>query len=132
MDENKIVSFKYIPILINKYLYDGFERGFFDKKFQIEVDGEQSVTITSLEFSSYKGKDFKNLEGAIDSKSFNTIIKEGGFKKRTPASLGYFCKEEHISIEYFIKGNYLLAFTYGEKQPSRWILVLEGIWKIEF
>jgi len=130
MDKNKIVSLKYTPISTNKHLYDGLEREFVNKQFKIEID-EKQITFSSLEFSSYQGKYFKNLEKILDSKFFDTMIKEGGFKRRIPASLGYFSKEEHLSIEYFTRGGYIFVFTFGEKQPSRWILVLEGVWEIK-
>lgn len=114
----------------SKRLFDGLEKDFLDKTFVIEVPGLGIVYFKDEEFNTYQGIDFQEIKENLNKQSFKLLLETGEFKIGSSSDLGYYKTEEHLPLEYFIKNGYLFVFTFGEKQPSRWILVLDGIWKI--
>ncbi|WP_149244345.1 hypothetical protein [Dyadobacter sp. 32] len=128
MDKNKVERYKkFTPLTGQKWLFDGIETNLKNVRFEIQVDQNKVIMFNSSDFCNYLGKDFEFLREEMSDAIFYSIIQEFDFKLRNPPSLGYYKTEQHLSLEYFVREHYLFIFTFGEKQPSRFILVLEGI-----
>jgi hypothetical protein len=121
-------------------LYDGLYPDL-RKEFNVSIDDlEITFTISEIEDNS-----FQNLK--FQEEDLKIIVKEGCLKNSPPdyylnfmskeefenvkLNTQYYLSEHHLGLNYLIKDNFLLLFTYGEKQPLRWILILEGIWKLK-
>lgn len=122
-------------------LYDGL----FSK-----INNEYKITVHNgiLPFNlmDVSKNSLQNLFQNLSEEDKKRVIKEGQLKNELPSyyknfiteeeynklalTAPYFKSEMHLSLNYLIKENFLILFTYGEKQPSRWILVVEGIWEV--
>ncbi|MEN0057123.1 MAG: hypothetical protein AAGC65_25825, partial [Mucilaginibacter sp.] len=83
----------------------------------------------SIKFSDFAGNGFEDLQTAIGKENFDAILKTGDF---TPDSgfLNLHKGSDGLRLYFSKKGNTILVFAYGEFQPTRYKLYLEGIWKI--
>ncbi len=113
----------------SKIIYDGLFEEINKKELIIQVE-EEIVNISPYIFLQDKLKNLKELRLIIPKDKFDIIIREGGFKEMAIKSLGYYKSYEYLHCEYIIIGNKLYIFSFGEKQPSLWYIILEGIWKI--
>ena len=125
-----------------KILYDGVFTDDLNSITRITVNSESEISFSPKDF---KGNKFENLFSIFTSESINKIIHEEKFSNKPPEYLkkhlsemdfnslkyNYYRFEDNLGLEYFIQNNFLFVFTFGEKQPYQWILVLEGIWEIE-
>lgn len=119
----------------------------FDGVFTNEIYSPKSISLSSgkiLNFSpkDFEGKKLKIFFTEISEEDKQRILSEGDISNTPPSYLSQYMKEDdlkslnyeyyssepHLNVEYLIKDNFLLLFTFGEKQPSRWVLVLEGVW----
>ncbi len=134
----KILKNKKVTV---KRLYDSDDyRGQYTQKSIQLADGEL-ITFTPTEFSS---KSFKSLLTELEPSDRERIIKEGSFSNKPPEyykaimnkedfnklQLDYYGSESGMGLTYSIIYNYLLVTTIGEKQPGRWIVIIEGVWEI--
>ncbi|WP_144280849.1 hypothetical protein [Chryseobacterium echinoideorum] len=135
---------KVYKLISNKsnVLYDGIAENIAEN-YKVTI-GKDEIIFNVSELERNK---FKNIKTMLSDEDFNTIVEFGEFKNNIPDYIknylskddyekvkntsDYYRAENHLSLNYLIKDNYLLLFTYGEKQPSRWIIVLEGIWEIK-
>lgn len=111
-----------------------------DKEYKVLIGNENLF----FKVSEIMNNDFKKIIQKFNDNDFKEIVEKGGLKNEVPSyfrkflsekdyqglDTNYYKSENHLGLRYLIKKDYLLIFTFGEKQPSRWILVLEGIWKI--
>jgi hypothetical protein len=122
-------------------LYDGLQDGI-AKDYQLKID-DREILFNIPEILDGNFQDlFKNMSES-DAKK---IIAENGLINDLPEyyirimskeeysklsqTANYHKSEYHLQLNYLIRNDYLMLFTYGEKQPSRWILILEGVWQI--
>jgi hypothetical protein len=114
----------------SKILFGGLFKNIPPDYFEININFEK-IRINSKIFIKNELKNLKDLSYLISSEEFNKIINEGKFKEMDIKSLGYYKSYQDMYLEYIALDNNLLVFTYGEKQPSLWIIILEGIWELK-
>lgn len=97
-------------------------------------DGEEEKAlkhIFAIENQTFKLMDFYNhplreLKKEIGERSLNTIIKESTFTL-VNSFVEKYLSEEGLEIHYVKKNEDIYLFSYGECQPGRYLLFLEGI-----
>lgn len=106
-----------------KKLADGFEDDILKQNFEIQVNGEK------MEFSlkQFYNNSFNELNDFQDKKS--EIAKNENFN--TSKFDGSYQSSDNLEILYTKKGNLLALFSYGEFQPARYQLYLEGIYSLK-
>jgi len=118
-----------IDPMITKYaiektlLFDGFEEaawsGSFEWNSRLHISG-------SVQLADFVNNSSENLKALIDPADYETILKTGNFTvddffhlPQGSEGLGlFFCKRDNI----------ILVFAFGETQPMRYKLYLEGVW----
>ncbi|WP_126651689.1 hypothetical protein [Chryseobacterium aureum] len=126
----------------SQVLYDGICAEL-NHEFNI-ILGEENITF---KISDLINNSFKNIEDFLSKNDLEIIVEKGEIKNNIPGYIkrliseneyadlmknaNYYKSESHLGLNYLMKNNLLLLFTYGEKQPSRWILILENVWKIQ-
>lgn len=96
-------------------LFDGFENNLFDKDYKIDVEDKY------IEFIA---------DDVIPNKLTIIDIKDKKIKDLEYKNIKEFCmSKENLPIYYLQKQNYIIIFSLGEYQPTRYIFYLEGIWK---
>lgn len=110
--------------MITKYevtkslLFDGDEAGAVHKTFNLPAGG--------IKFSDFANNNFEDLRKVLTPDDFKTIIKTGGFN--TGGFLNLYQGSERLRLYYAKKGDTIIVFAYGEFQPTRYKLYLEGVW----
>ncbi|WP_315056641.1 hypothetical protein [Chryseobacterium indoltheticum] len=126
----------------SQVLYDGFCAEL-NQEFNIII-GEENI---AFKISDLINNSFKNIKDFLSKNDLEIILEKGEIKNNVPEYIkrfiseneytdliknaNYYKSESHLALNYFVKNDLLLLFTYGEKQPSRWILILENVWKIK-
>ncbi|MFC0516975.1 hypothetical protein ACFFGT_22390 [Mucilaginibacter angelicae] len=111
--------------MITKYeitkslLFDGDEAEAVHKSF--------SLPAGSIKFNDFANNNFEDLRKVITTDDFETIVKTGGFNADF---LNLYKGSERLRLYYTKKGNTIAVFAYGEFQPTRYKLYLEGIWEL--
>lgn len=107
-----------------KYLYDGLE----NQELYATIFTENGLQFKLPEILDNNIKDLKNQ---IPTEDFLTIVKESGFQStENLISKDFYQSEEGLSLYYVIKENLLYIFSFGEKQPARYILNTESVWEL--
>lgn len=106
---------------INKSkLFDGSEKELYETEFKFIVNNSEYI----VKFTDFCDNPLKEME---DDTSFNTLIREGKFKLVDSIIVQY-KSSENLDVYFFKHENIYFLFSFGEIQPSRFILYLEGIW----
>jgi len=109
-----------------QYLFDGFEEDIHnDYPYRIQRK-ESSRVINILDILKNRFEDLTNL---IDEKQFTQIVTELQLENYDSISVSYYIK--NLNLFYLIDENELFIFSYGEKQPARYQLILEAIYSIK-
>ena len=107
-------------------LFDGSEEEARSGSFELSTDIN---TGSSAQLADFIDNRFEDLKAVIDSADYETILKTGNFiiddgflhlHKGSDGLRLFFCK----------RNNMILVFAFGETQPMRYKLYLEGIWEI--
>jgi len=114
----------------SKVIFGGLFGEINKENFKIQ-DEEEIVNISPHIFLGNELKNLNELKLILSKHQFDRIISEGEFKVMDVKSLGYYKSYKDLYCEYIIIGNKIYIFSFGEKQPSLWFIILEGIWKIE-
>ena len=80
-----------------------------------------------IKFSDFANNNFEDLRKVITPDDFETIVKTGGFNADF---LNLYKGSERLRLYYSKKGNTLAVLAYGEFQPTRYKLYLEGVWEL--
>jgi hypothetical protein len=113
-------------VKIKSLIFDGPESEILSKFFW---PGEGVNIKTAISFNDFANNNFEDLRGLIGQADFAAILKTGdfaadeGFLNLYKGSSGlrlYFCKRDNL----------LIVFAYGEFQPTRYLLYLEGSWTL--
>ena len=126
----------------SELLYDGLISGI-DKNYQLEFNNN----VITFKISDVEKNYFQDLLQCLNKTDVNRIIQEGEIKNSIPdyflnfmpkdeydkllTTMQYYKSENHLGLNYLLNDNFLLLFTLGEKQPSRWVLILEGVWGLD-
>lgn len=96
------------------------------------------ITKDSFKLSEISKNKFEGLKNYILEEDFLIIIKQCRFQTNENSDFQkyfkdfdfgeYYKSEENLEVYYFIKNDILYVFSFGEKQPARYMLYLEGIW----
>jgi|ERR1700754_3116070 len=113
-------------IKVKSLIFDGNEQDAVKLSFTPDTIVEAGGPI---KFSDFAGNTFEDLHNAVDKDDFEAVLKTGGF---TPDNgfLKLYKGSDNLRLYFCKKGNTILVFAYGEFQPTRYKLYLEGIWKI--
>lgn len=113
-----------------KILYDGLEtEELYQKDFEVygimfKIPDFMENSIEKLK-NSISNEDFGQIEELYSSNSeFLKYFKDYKFDKLPLKS------EENLSIYYLLSYNKIYLFSFGEKQPGRYMLFLEGVWDL--
>jgi hypothetical protein len=111
--------------MITKYeitkslLFDGDEAEAVHKSFNLPAG--------DIKFSDFANNNFEDLRKVITPDDFEAIVKTGGFNADF---LNLYKGSERLRLYYTKKGNTIAVFAYGEFQPTRYKLYLEGLWTL--
>ena len=111
-----------------KILYDGLEtEELYKTTFQVnniifKISDFKDNSVDQLR-DIISNDDFRQIEEFCNSNSeFLKYVKDYKFDKIPLKS------EENLSIYYLLQEDKIYLFSFGEKQPGRYMLFLEGIW----
>lgn len=119
---------KIIPFDLRKklHVFDGFEPD--DYYQQIELSGE--YPNLNFPLAEIVNQPFKNLQNVLDAESFQQLAALQKVKNPN-TEWEVFVGSEDLSLYYFIREDKLILLSFGEFQPARYKVHLEGIWKID-
>ncbi|MBB6330974.1 hypothetical protein HNP24_001924 [Chryseobacterium sediminis] len=100
-------------------LFDGDEQERLKEIFEIE---NQNIKLIN-----FYNNPLRDLKKEIDGESFDTIVRENGFNVKN-SFIEKYVSEEGLEIHYLKKDDLIYLFSYGEFQPGRYMLFLEGIY----
>lgn len=103
-------------------LFDGDEGECLQKVFQID---DHKITL-----ADFYNSPLRALKNEIDAESFDKVIEESKFNLNNSYNEIY-KSEEGLEIHYLIKNEMIYLLSYGEYQPGRYMLFLEGLWYYE-
>lgn len=103
-------------------LFDGDEGECLQKVFQVD---DQKISLTD-----FYNNPLRALKKEIDAESFDKVIEESKFNLINNYNEIY-TSEEGLEVHYLIKNEMIYLFSYGEYQPGRYMLFLEGLWYYE-
>jgi hypothetical protein len=119
--------------MITKYkkdrslIFDGPEADILEMSFHLDdgpLDGQ------AIKLQDFAANDFENLKEVIGDEHFEFILETGAFLP-DEGFLNHYKSENRLKLYYIKKGNSIAVFSYGEFQPTRYQLYLEGIWTVD-
>jgi hypothetical protein len=111
--------------MITKYeitkslLFDGDEAEAVHKSFNLPAG--------DIKFSDFANNNFEDLRKIITPDDFETIVRTGSFNADF---LNLYKGSERLRLYYAKRQNTIAVFAYGEFQPTRYKLYLEGLWML--
>ncbi len=103
-----------------KKLADGLEDDILKQKFEIQVSGKK-IELSLKEFYNNSFNELKDLKNEVaKNESFQISDFDGSYES-----------SERLSILYTIKEGLLILLSYGEFQPGRYQLYVEGVYNME-
>jgi hypothetical protein len=126
-------------ILDRQLLYDGLESQ--------QLYDDEIFTIHGSKFTLSKilGNNILELKTLISNHDFLQLIAESEFQTNENSEFRkafkdlphvfddsefYLSKDDGLALYYAITDNLLYLFSYGEKQPARYMLYSEGVWEL--
>jgi hypothetical protein len=85
--------------------------------------------VPAIQFNDFAKNEFEDLQGIINEADFDAIVQTGGFKP-DGGFLNLYKGSRDLRLYFCKRGNVVLVFAYGEFQPARYMLYLEGIWTL--
>ena len=108
-------------------LFDGDESLYYDRILHLTIAELGEVKLNSNMFNP--DNRFKYLESKLGREEFLQVILAGNFKGPIGVTENYTGKFD-LSLYHAIIGKYVAVFATGEKQPTRFMIYLEGIWEL--
>lgn len=104
------------------------------KKIYDGTDDKLPTLIFQVKNINFRLSDFYNnplrdLQSNLNSFDFEHIVNSANFSKKGALIVNYF-SIENLEVYYCVKDSYLYIFSFGEYQPSRYMLFLESIWEL--
>ncbi|WP_183563912.1 hypothetical protein [Mucilaginibacter sp. SP1R1] len=116
--------------MITKYItpkllmFDGAESEVLTRSF----DPVTAIAIGArIEFNDFANNSFEDLRAVVGNEDFGNIVKTGGFTI-DGGFLNLYHGSSNLRLYYCKRGNTIIVFAYGEFQPTRYMLYLEGVW----
>ena len=107
-------------------IFDGPESKILNKIFDLS---REAAVSTPIKFDDFANNNFEDLQQVINNDDFKLIVKTGGFVP-DGGFLNLYKGSNDLRLYYYKKNNTIVVFAYGEFQPTRYMLYLEGIWTI--
>lgn len=120
------MKFKHIRKQVK--LHDGGDDNFYGKK-TIKIDETNSIN-----FDTTKIEELTELEKKLDDNTFKTLIKSLNAKITKSDSMPEFTRFKNqfdLTVYYEETEEYLAIISLGERQPMRYQIFLEGLFKKE-
>jgi hypothetical protein len=112
---------------IGSLIFDGAEQDVLAQSFKPETKADIGPAIA---FDDAVKHDFEDLRGVIDDDDFESIIKTGDFEP-DGGPLHQYRGSDNLKLYFFKRGKTVVVFAYGEFQPTRYKLYLEGVWVVK-
>lgn len=105
-------------------LFDGLEHNLFQTPLQLpaHLALEEPLDVAELD-------DFGQLKDMLGSDDFASLVRSGDFVAEE-GFLDAYKGSDDLSLYYFRNGKTILVFAFGEFQPTRYKLYLEGAWEL--
>lgn len=111
-------------------IYDGFEQAEVLATVQICFKGFNY----QIAFNPDRGSKLHLINTLCGGNAENQIMMETGLRK--VGMFNYYKNEEGLSSYFLVStvGNleFLIVYDYGERQPGRFQVILEGVWNIQY
>jgi hypothetical protein len=114
------MSMKYTKI--KSLIFDGTESEILNKSF--DLDTKLGVTV-SIKFNDFANNDFEGLCQILSDDDFELLIQAGEFVL-DKGFLPIYKNSDNLRLYYYKTDNIVMVFAYGEFQPTRYKLYLEG------
>jgi hypothetical protein len=108
-------------------IFDGPEQEILHKTFDLSRETNLS---TAIKLNDFANNTLEDLRDAISATDFEFIIKTGAFVT-DGGFLNLYKGSNNLRLYYYKKGNTIVVFAYGEFQPGRYMLYLEGFWILD-
>lgn len=106
-----------------KKLFDGTERDFYDKEY--EIDYGNRVIIKAADFE----KNLDEIRTEISSRAFEELLRTFKFKSSPFGNRVFYRSKENLNVRYIMKDRIAILTSSGEIQPGRYVFYLEGVWQ---
>lgn len=83
-----------------------------------------------IRFENFISHNLEDLERHISGDDYKSILESGHFKT-DEGFLNLPKGSDGLRVYYYKKANTVFVFAYGEFQPTRYKLYLEGIWTLD-
>lgn len=119
---------KLIPFDLRKklHIFDGFE----PDDYSMKIPLSEKYPNLEFTFSEIIDQPFKNLQNILNQESFQQLAALQKIKNPN-TEWEHFVGSEDLSLYYFIREDKLVLVSFGEFQPARYKVHLEGIWQID-
>ena len=108
-------------------IFDGPEQEILHKTFDLS---RETTLNTAIKLDDFANNTLEDLQDAISAADFEFIIKTGAFVT-DGGFLNLYKGSNNLRLYYHKKGNTIVVFAYGEFQPGRYMLYLEGFWIVD-
>ncbi|NHA04862.1 hypothetical protein G7092_13710 [Mucilaginibacter sp. HC2] len=112
---------------IGSLIFDGDEQDVISRSFQPDTKTNLGGAIA---FDDFINHDFEDLQGLIGDDDFASIVKTGNFT-RDSGFLHQYHGSDNLKLYFCQRDKTIVVFAYGEFQPTRYKLYLEGVWVIK-
>ncbi|AYL97185.1 hypothetical protein [Mucilaginibacter celer] len=108
--------------ILHTLLYDGTEEGMLDKTF--------SLPYNQVKYDDFADNNFEELANVAGAEDFKSITETAGFET-DGGFLNLYQGSDRLRLYYAKKDNMIYVFAFGEFQPMRYKIYLEGVWELE-
>ncbi|MEO3404375.1 hypothetical protein AAFN85_10755 [Mucilaginibacter sp. CAU 1740] len=116
--------------MIKKYeiakalLFDNTDDTLYNSTFNIKLPHG------SINFDDFANNNFEKLADIIRIDDFKSIVETAGFKT-DGGFLNLYQGSDRLRLYYAKKDNDIFVFAFGEFQPQRYKVYLEGVWEVK-
>lgn len=102
--------------LIRTKIFDGFESDLFQKDFNLNIQ-DTEINFIANDITANKLSGLTELNLIINS--IEVVITEFGYLSK-----------DRLQLYYLKSKGLLLIFSFGEYQPTRYMLYIESVWEL--
>lgn len=104
-------------------LFDNTDDTLYTRTFNIELPHG------SISFDDFANNNFEKLADVIGTDDFKSIVATAGFKT-DGGFLNLYQGSDRLRLYYAKNDNIIFVFAFGEFQPTRYKVYLEGVWEM--